>query len=191
MSTAIIHPSRLAAPSSGEWSCYTKPCSTGPSSLFKNTSLCLFSLWTIKCFIVWLLGPNEVISVIFQSVCRSIYSIFFFFSFFFFFFSFSWIQKEKKNIFIFNFYWKYFYLIFSPIFFSLCNFFQILFYFHHFILVYFGVFFFFKFSNDLLLFSFLPLFSLIYQAPFNTQTKTHLGSSIIYSILCVCVFSFF
>ena len=38
-SPAALHPRRLAAPSSGERSPYTEPCPTGPTSLFRNTSL--------------------------------------------------------------------------------------------------------------------------------------------------------
>ena len=135
-------------------------------ALQEHKSHHLFSLWTIKHFIVWFLGENEVISVVFQSVSRSICSIFFHF-FLSFSSLFSFLNTENHS-FLFSIYIKNIFLYFLLYFLLLCKFFQILFYFHYFILFYFSVF---IFSNFRRISFFFLFFSLMYQAPFNTQKK--------------------
>ena len=112
MSPATIHPSRLAAPSSGERS-------WANLALQDHKSHHLLCLWTIKCFIVCLLGKNEVISVLFQSVSRSTYSIFFLSIFFLIYTTFIFLEHRKRKIhFYFQFllkifFFNFFYYIFN------------------------------------------------------------------------------
>ena len=129
--------------------------------LQKHKSLCLLSLWTIKHFIVWLLGENKVISIVFQSVCWSIYSIFFFFSLS---FSFLFSNTEREKIFLFSIFFKYiFFNYFNYIFYFFVNFSNsILLPSFHFII--FECIYFFKFSTDIL---FLPHFFSILSRPFH------------------------
>ena len=113
-STTTIHPSRLAAPSSGEWNHYNKHRPTGPNLLFRNvTSLSTCLVIDYKVLHSLTCTGNRCN---FNHI--SVYLLVHLFNFLSFsLFSFSWIQKEKKCIFIFNFYTNIF-LYFSTIFFT-------------------------------------------------------------------------